>query len=269
MKRIIAIILATVILCLMAGAHGEDRAETTVNGQEYDVYSDIMQAVYDALAAVEENGETDRETVIAGLTAAMPDHAEEIRTLVDIYAAINDGETMNDPEAVLPAYRYTGEDSIEGAIANALAGREYMELYLTKPGCVCIPCPIILKTEMSDDTHARVYGVFWTLNYVQVNHILLNISGGEHTGIILLEKGGETWQVTELQEAGEEGDFDAEIARFAGGDRKLAEQYRKARDLSEDPQLSIRKRFIREYAEANSLDVNAFMDPYWNPVPLE
>ncbi len=264
MKKTIAIIMAAVMLCLLAGAYAEGQGETAE-----DWCSDLTQAVTDALAAAEENGETDREAMIAGLAESLPADAEKIRTLVDIYAAIISGESAADPETVLPAYRYTGEDPVEGAIANALAGSEYMEMYLTEPGCVCIPCPVILRTEMTDETHAKVYGIFWTLNYIQVDDILLNISGGEHAGIAKLEKEGEAWRVTELEETGEGEEYEADIRRFANGDQQLIKAYQAGSDLSEEPQMSIRKRFIREYAEENNLKVNAFMDPYWDPIPLE
>ena len=46
-------------------------------------------------------------------------------------------------EAGLSAYIYIGGDLIEGAIANALASNGHAEQFLTEPGCVTIPCPII------------------------------------------------------------------------------------------------------------------------------
>lgn len=264
MKKIIGIILAAVMLCLLTGVYAEGKEETAeARG------SDLTQAVTDALAAAEENGETDRETIIASLAESIPADAEKIRTLVDIYAAIIAGESAADPETVLPAYSYTGEDPIEGAIANVLAGTQYMEMYLTEPGCVCIPCPVILKTEMTDETHTKVYGIFWTLNYIQADNVLLNISGGEHAGIALLEKEGEAWHITELEETGEGEEYAEDIRRFANGDQQLLKAYQTGNDLSEEPQLSIRKRFIREYAEANNLKISAFMDLYWDPIPLE
>ena len=264
MKRTIAFIIAALMLCLFTGVYAEEQGETAD-----DWCSDLTKAVTDALAAAEENGNTDREALIAGLAESIPAEADRIRTLVDIYAAIIAGESVADPECLLPAYSYTGEDPIEGAIANTLGSTKYMEMYLTEPGCVCIPCPVILKTEMTDETHAKVYGIFWTLNYIQADNVLLNISGGEHAGIAMLEKEGEAWRVTELEEAGEGEQYAEDISRFANGDQDLIKAYQAGNDLSEEPQLSIRKRLIREYAEANNLKVNAFMDPYWDPIRLE
>ena len=91
----------------------------------------------------------------------------------------------------LPVYSYTGDDPIEGAIANALARDERAEMYKTEPGYVTIPCAIIFRTELTDDTHAKVYGDFWILNYVKRGNVLENISGGEYPGIIMLEKDGD------------------------------------------------------------------------------
>ena len=55
------------------------------------------------------------------------------------------GAVTNEPG--LPAYAYSGDDPIEGAIADYLAGNERAKEYLTEPGYVTIPCPIIHKTE--------------------------------------------------------------------------------------------------------------------------
>ena len=94
-----------------------------------------------------------------------------------------------------------------------------------------IPCPILLKTEMTDETHAKVYGSFWVLNYVRRGEVLHCISGGEFPGIALLEKTGDEWRVTDMETAGDGEDYAADIGRFANGDAELEEkieEYRQA-----------------------------------------
>ena len=168
----------------------------------------------------------------------------------------------------LPAYRYTGEDPIEGAIAEMLAGSEHAGLYKTEPGYVTIPCPVILKTEMTDETHAKVYGDFWTLNYVKRGTVLKNISGGEEPAVILLEKTEDGWRVVSMETAGDGEDYVKDIERFADGDKELEAKYFAAADLQAEPQKEIRTRLIREYAEANSLAVTAYQDYGWEEVPI-
>jgi len=181
-----------------------------------------------------------------------------------------EGETVTFETApALPPYAYTGADPIEGAIANALAADERASLYLTEPGYVTIPCPIILKTDMADETHARVYGDFWILNYVKRGERLINISGGEYPAVIQMEKKDGEWRVTAMEEAGDGDDYTADIERFAEGDQELEEKYFAAADLGAAEQQDIRTRFIREYAEANNIGVTAYQDYGWDPIPLQ
>jgi len=180
------------------------------------------------------------------------------------------GGTAGAEEApVLPGYEYTGEDPIEGAVANSLANDGIAEKFRTEPGYVTIPCPVIFKTEMTDDIHAKVYGCFWILNYVRHGDVLENISGGEFPGIMTLEKDDNEWRVTAMETAGDGENYAADIRRFAGGDKELEQKYFAAADLGADPQKEIRTRYIREYVEGNGLDITAYQDYGWNPVPLK
>ena len=149
------------------------------------------------------------------------------------------GAVTNEPG--LPAYAYSGDDPIEGAIADYLAGNERAKEYLTEPGYVTIPCPIIHKTEMIDDTHAAV---------------------------IMLENADSRWQVTAMEEAGDGEDYVEDIERFADGDQELADQYFAGADLGAEANQAIRTRFIKAYVEANGLNITAYQDYGWEPVKL-
>ncbi len=168
----------------------------------------------------------------------------------------------------LPVYSYTGEDPIEGAIANFLARDERAGMYKTEPGYATIPCVNIFKIDLTDDTHAKVYGDFWILNYVKHGNVLENISGGEYPAIISLEKDGDQWKVTATEVAGDGEDYTADIERFAAGDQELADRFFAAADLKADANQEIRTRLIKAYVEANSLDITAYQDFGWDPVYL-
>ena len=168
----------------------------------------------------------------------------------------------------LPPYAYTGTDPIEGAVANALAGGELGQRFLTSPGYVTIPCPIIHKTEMTDDSHAKVYGSFWILNYVKKDGVLESISGGEYPAIITLEKAEDGWRFVSMEEAGDGDDYAADIVRFAGGDKELEEKFFSGADLLSAENAAVRTRLIRAYVEANGLNVTAYHDFGWDPVEL-
>ena len=170
-------------------------------------------------------------------------------------------------EADLPAYAYTGEDPLEGAIANMLASDSLAGQYWTEPGCVTIPCPIIHKTERMNDAQAKVYGTFWILNYVKKGEVLESISGGEHAAVILLGLADGEWRVISMEEAGAGDEYAADIRRFANGDPALEKQYFAAADLNANREL--RTRFIKAYVEANHLDITAYRDYGWEPVELK
>ncbi len=177
-------------------------------------------------------------------------------------------EIVFDRAPDLPPYAYTGSDEIEGAVANALAQDERAAMYLTENGSVTIPCPIIHRTEQSDDTHAKVYGSFWIMNYVKRGACLLVISGGEHAGVMTLEKVDGAWKVTGLEEAGDGDDYAADIQRFANGNKELEDMYFGGADLSAEENQAIRTRYIRDYVEANNLGITAYQDYGWEPVEL-
>ena len=187
------------------------------------------------------------------------------------YDMINqESETVTfERESGLPAYAYSGDNPIEGAIADFLAADERAKGYLTAPGYVTIPCPIIHKTEMIDAAHAKVYGSFWILNYARRGETLFNISGGEYPAVIMLENADGRWQVTAMEEAGDGEDYAADIERFADGDKDLTERYFAGADLGTDANQAIRTRFIKAYVETNRLDIAAYQDYGWAPVSLK
>ena len=167
----------------------------------------------------------------------------------------------------LPPYAYSGEDAIEGAVANYTAD-EFGKQFLTEEGSVTIPTPVILKTEAPDDSHATVYGNFWVFNYVRSDDVLRMISGGEFPGVIQLEKQDGAWRVTGAEYAGDGEDYGKDITRFCNGDKALEERYFEAGDGGSDLHLEVRRRFISDYIKANGLNVAAWQDPFWPPTPL-
>ena len=170
----------------------------------------------------------------------------------------------------LPPYAYAEGDALEGAIANYLADSEIAKNYLTEPGYVTIPCPIIHETEIPDESHAKVYGSFWILNYVKRGDILYNISGGEHSGIVTLEKETDgSWRVTGMEEAGDGEDYVRDIQRFSDGNEALEEKYFSGADLGTEANQAVRTRFVKAYVESNGLNIFAYQDYGWKPVPLE
>lgn len=103
---------------------------------------------------------------------------------------------------------------------------------------------------------------------MQKGDLLECISGGEFPAVILLEKAHDEWRVTSMEEAGIGDDYDLDIQRFAHGDEALEDKYFAASDLDAPENREIRRRFIRDYVEANRLAVTAYQDYGWDPVAL-
>ena len=168
-------------------------------------------------------------------------------------------------EGGLPAYRYTGADPLEGAVAMYTASLG--EPYLHEDGDVTIPAPIIVR-YIRDAESATVYGDFWVLNYVQKDNVLFCISGGENPGVLTLKNQDGKWTVTDAEFAGDGEDYSADIKRFCAGDEEMEKVFFEGADLDSEAAKSIRTAYIRDYVKANGLAIDAYQDFGWDPVPL-
>ena len=169
-------------------------------------------------------------------------------------------------ETALPAYTYPGNDATEAAVtAFMLEQWDRPDRFLTEEGDVGIPSPVIIRVEAQDEAHELVYGNFWFFRYKQTGDVLEMISGGEAPGIMTLEKTEDGWKVTAFDEAGDGEDYGQDIIRFSHGDTALEAQYFGSR---EEVLEEARIRFISAYVKANGLNITAYKDYGWDPVPL-
>ncbi len=168
---------------------------------------------------------------------------------------------------LLPAYAYTGSDSIEAAAA-AYTAETLGSHYLMPQGAASIPAPVILKTVEQDENTTLVYGNFWVMNYVLRGAVLECVSGGEAPAIMTLTKSGDGWTVTAFEEAGDGDDYAKDVQRFSQGDEELEKAFFAAVDTGKDPLKSVRQRFIQDYVTANKLAVRAYQDYGWEPIAL-
>ena len=171
-------------------------------------------------------------------------------------------------ENALPAYAYPGNDPVEAAVVGYMLDSGMAELYLQEENSVAIPAPVILKTVDVDETHRTVYGDFWIFNYGLEGTVLHTLSGGETPGVMTLELKDGVWTGTALEAAGDGEDYASDIRRFCAGDEALEALYFEASDAREGRTEETLRRFIREYVEANGLNVTAYQDPGWPPVSL-
>ena len=170
-------------------------------------------------------------------------------------------------ESVLPHYTYTGNDPVEAAVA-AYTTQVGQDIYWVTEGSVSIPAPVIIKTEETDDSHLLVYGNFWVFNYELNGKTLECISGGEAPAIMTLEKSNDGWTVTAVVQAGDGEDYAADIIRFCNGDKELEKLFFAASYGDGDLLVNVRHQYIQDYVIANNLDVEAYKDYGWDPIPL-
>lgn len=244
--------------------HADGTVEAAADDEDEDDEDEDGEAGLEELFGL--MGSSDSANV-HGLSEPVPDDVDGVPSLMGELIGIMTEE--DDEDDGLPGYEYTGRDAVEGAIADALADDEFAEMYLTTEESVAIPCPIIFKTEMADDSHAKVYGNFWVMNYVLEGQTLKCISGGEAPGIITLEKEDDEWIITSMEQAGDGEQYAKDIEAFAAGDADLLAQYQESSDLQSETGKVVRAKFILDYVKDNGLDVTAYQDEGWDPVPLK
>ena len=130
-----------------------------------------------------------------------------------------------------------------------------------------IPSPEVLYTDDTDPEKVRVWGDFWMFSYSLEGDVLMNESGGANPGLLYLEKNGDSYQVTDFDAVGDGAQYNEDVERIC------SEAPEEAGDLvaayTGEYDETVRKEFIRMYAEANGLSVTAYQDFGWDPVPLD
>ena len=179
-------------------------------------------------------------------------------------AAAADGAEVMDEAASgkLPAYVYNGEADI-AAICD----------YLTKvvasdysDADVSIPYMHIVDTDKSNPEDTLVWGDFWVINYNLKGDILEMDSGGDYPGLMHLQKKDDgRYAVTKFEVVGDGSDFTSSAKKIFG-DRY--DDFAKAHADNEAME-KIRAEFIKGYVEAYGLNITAYQDYGWDPVPLK
>ncbi len=137
-------------------------------------------------------------------------------------------------------------------------------------GGVLIPTPIVLKTEMSEDgTQATIWGNFWIFVYVRSGRILERTACGENPGVMKLALADGVWTVTSLEVAGDGDAYEADIEKFAAGDKELEAEYAMTTGKTDESFLpQYQRAAVVLYVEANALDIEAYRNPGWEPVSV-
>ncbi len=165
-------------------------------------------------------------------------------------------------EVSLPAYVYSGETPLLSPICAFLTdslGAFYLQ------GDVCIPCPIVVKTDESDPADIRVWGDFWVFNYDLVGDTLKMASGGSHPGLFHLTDVDGKYVVSAFDRVGDGSSFEPTAKAIFG------DSYDDLLEACSDTERgnAIRTSIISDYVKANQLSISCYQDFGWDAVPLD
>ena len=187
----------------------------------------------------------------------------ETETAVESEVA-SDTEAVQETAAEAAVFKYTGDDPYMETICDWML--EAFGGYYDA-GAIVIPSPEVLYTDDTDPEKVRVWGDFWMFSYSLEGDVLMNESGGANPGLLYLEKNGDSYQVTDFDAVGDGAQYNEDVERIC------SEAPEEAGDLvaayTGEYDETVRKEFIRMYAEANGLNVTAYQDYGWDPVPLD
>ena len=173
----------------------------------------------------------------------------------------NDISVQTEAEITLPHYEYPGPEQFYYVLYKYIT--DTLSADYDKAD-VSIPSPVIVAEDYSNPDDIRVWGDFWIMNYDLKGNILEMVSGGSYPGVIHLKQGEAGYEVTGM-EVVEDGSNFIESAKEIFG-----EHYDAFMEINADSEEKerIRAQIIANYVAANDLEITAYKDYGWDPVPL-
>ena len=208
----------------------------------------------------QDTGEDSIQEVPEDSPAGTEEQAEAESRPEDSNAA-PESEKAKDQET-LPPYHYEGDDPYIESISQ-FAMEQFGGYY--EASDICIPAITILEKDESDPENIKIWGSFWIYNYDRNGNILETQSGGENSGLLVID--GKSLLVKDVDLVGDGSDYDKDVKRIFGEREGLqelfySEETEKQRD--EDRRLQ-----MKAYVEANGLDIIGYKDYGWESVMLD
>ena len=151
------------------------------------------------------------------------------------------------------------EQALREAISDYLV-KEIGSLY--SPGELCIPVLMMVSTEEVSEDQARVWGDFWVFNYNQTGDTLKTVSGGNHSGLMTVQKQGDKLTVTSFEQTEDGADNEASAKRIFGKHFDIYQNMHSNEDVRE----AVRKEQLKEYVRQHNLNVRYYQDFGWPAV---
>ena len=151
------------------------------------------------------------------------------------------------------------EQALREAISDYLV-KEIGSLY--SPGELCIPVLMMVSTEEVSEDQARVWGDFWVFNYNQAGDTLKTVSGGNHSGLMTVQKQGDKLTVTSFEQTEDGAGNEASAKRIFGKQFDIYQNMHSNEDVRE----AVRKEQLKEYVRQHNLNVRYYQDFGWPAV---
>lgn len=154
------------------------------------------------------------------------------------------------------------EQAVRAAISDYLAsniGEQYLK------GELCIPTLMIVASEQADSNYVPVLGDFWVLWYNHVGDTLKCVSGGNHSGLMNLEKKEGKYTVTSFEQTVDGAGNEASAKRIFGSYFDIYQNVHSNEQVRE----AIRKEQLGEYVKRHNLPIHYYQDYGWPAVILD
>lgn len=155
------------------------------------------------------------------------------------------------------------EQRVRRAICDYLV-REMGDNY--SKGTLCIPTLMIVKEEKEkgNDNVLLVWGDFWVLWYNVAGDTLKCVSGGNHSGLMTLEKGDGEYKVVAMEQTVDGAGNVASAKRIFGEHYDVYKNMHSNKDVRE----AVRKEQLSEYVKRHGLSINYYQDYGWPAVKI-
>ncbi|MCR4751301.1 MAG: hypothetical protein K5852_03310 [Eubacterium sp.] len=185
-----------------------------------------------------------------------------VMTCMMLCSAVSASEAESEGKEALPEFSYTGEDPYFDAILDYIRKTDGESFDQSQ---VMIPAFILLEEDATDPEDIKVWGNFWIFNYDLEGTTLMMQSGGEAPGLIHLKKTEYGYEVTSMDRVGDGSNYDPDMERIFGVKKELLDAIRSAKDDLD----TVRADYIRMYSEESGIEITAFQDYGWDPVPIK
>ena len=131
-------------------------------------------------------------------------------------------------------------------------------------GEYAIPFETIVAVEENDSDEVLVWGDFWIFNYNRNGDVLETVSGGNHPGMIRLDKVEYGYELRDFEQVADGADHEASAKEIFG------EHYGAYKKVASDENAreEVRRAAIEAFVKDQNLSVSQYKDYGWPARPI-